>query len=111
MIQKRQTSTRAAVAAALLHGEALQVDRAAAVSPLADLAYTVMRFDREQHAATGDFHDSGVGDDRTSNRSRREMAHIHAIELGADGVFARNDNLVRPVMPARTFSSGSAIAP
>ena len=67
-------------------GEGLQVDRAAAVRPLADLVDAVMRFDREQHAAARDLKDLRSGDDRTSDRSRREMAHI---DFTADGHPAR----------------------
>jgi hypothetical protein len=123
-------------------GEALEVDRAPAVRPLADLPDAVMGFHREQHGAAGNFDDAGRRNDGAPDGRRREMAHIDFAADGrpAGGAAAAADAIsiariiigvpktkgmpsiwaptvrsrvtttsCRPVMPARTFSSGSVI--
>jgi len=126
-------------------GEALEVDRAPAVRPLADLPDAVMGFHSEQHGAAGNFNDAGRRNDRAPDGRRREMAHIDfaadsrpagwqmrraaaadAISIariiigvpktkGMPSIWAPTvrsrvtTTSCRPVMPARTFSSGSVI--
>ena len=84
-------------------GEGVEIDRAAPVRSLADLALAVVRLDREQDAAAIDFEDARGRHDRATDRRRREMADI---DLASD------DSALHPDFIAlRGTASGLSLAP